>query len=125
MCRCDDYPAVVTDVRVRLAGPLGISAGGRAADIARLSRHDTLALAYLVVERARRVARTELTEVLWDERVPASWQALLRGSMSRLRAVLTDAGLPGALVTGRGWYQLTLPGDTRVDIEVASVVARE
>jgi DNA-binding SARP family transcriptional activator len=125
MCRCDDYPAVVTDVRVRLAGPLGLSADGRAADTARLSRHDSLALAYLVVERSRRVGRSELAEVLWDERVPASWQALLRGSMSRLRAMLGDAAMPGALVTGRGWYQLTMPGGTQVDIEVAAAVARE
>ncbi len=121
----DGYSAVVTDVQVRLSGPLGLSVDGRVADTTRLSRHDTLALAYLVVERSRRVSRSELADVVWEERVPASWQTLLRGSMSRLRAVLGDVDLLAALLTGHGWYQLTLPGDTSVDIEVAARAARE
>ena len=110
---------------MRLAGPLGMSVDGRVADTARLSRHDTLALAYLIVERSRRVSRSELSDVIWDERIPASWQTLLRGSMSRLRAALGDVDMVGALVTGAGWYQLTLPAQTVVDIEDASRAARE
>ncbi len=113
------------EVRVQLAGPLRLTVGGRTADGARLTRQDTLALAYLVLERGRQVAQTELADALWDERLPASWKTALRGTISRLRSVLAGAGLPGpALLTGPGWYELCLPTPPIVDVEeVAAVIA--
>lgn len=94
---------------------------GQIVPTARLARRDTLLLAYLVLERDRRVAQSELAEVLWEDRLPATWKTALRGSVSRVRALLAGAGLPDAtLVTGVGWCELRLPPQTTVDVESAA-----
>src|SRR5690606_21030544 len=93
-------------------------------DLSRLARRDALVLAYLVLERSRRVAQAELADVVWEERVPPSWRTGLRGSISRVRSMLAEAGLPSqTLVTGAGWYELRLPPQTVVDVESAAAAA--
>ncbi len=80
-----------------------------------------LMLAYLTVERSRRVSRTEVADLLWDERRPATWDAALRGLTRRIRGFLQGAGLPAsALVTRDGCYELHLPDGTEVDVEAAN-----
>ncbi len=108
-------------VRVRLAGQLDLIVDGHRAATTALTRHATLALAYLVLERDRRVARCELVETLWEERLPASWKTGLRGTVHRVRPVLSGAGLPATtLVSGAGWYELRLPSGTSTDVEGAA-----
>jgi len=106
-------------VHVALVGRLRIGAGGQWLDDAELTRHDRLVLAFLIVERARRVSREELADLVWEDRVPASWKTALRGVVSRIRTALAGVGLVDVLTTGPGWYELRLPEATMVDIESA------
>ncbi len=81
-----------------------------------------LAFAVLVLERPRPVDRHHLAEVLWPGTLPASWEAALRVVMSRVRGFLAAAGLPAAkmLTSSYGCYQLSLPDDVVVDLEMAA-----
>src|SRR4051794_25512949 len=108
-------------LRVTVAGPVGIEVDGIAVDISRLGRSGRLVLAYLVCERHRPVPRDEVAEVLWGEHPPPSWEQMVRGNASRVRAVLASAGVdPTAAVTGGfGTYQVHLPPDAVVDVEEA------
>ena len=108
-------------LRVTVAGPVAVEVDGTAVDAGALGRLGRLALAYLVCERRRPVPRDELAEVLWGDQLPRSWEQLLRGNASKLRAVLGAAGLDPAvgLSTAFGAYQVRLPPDAVVDVEEA------
>jgi DNA-binding SARP family transcriptional activator/tetratricopeptide (TPR) repeat protein len=89
-------------------------------------RQGRVVFAFLVCERHRAVRREELADLLWPEPLPESWSASLSAVVSRLRRLLTEAGLDGssALVSAAGSYQLVLPPDATVDIEqLATAVA--
>lgn len=91
-------------------------------DVSGLGRVGRLFFSYLVWERHRPVTKDELAEALWGETgLPRSWEQMLRASASKLRSVLSAAGLgPEATITSAfGAYQLHLPPDTVVDIEEA------
>ena len=109
-------------VRVTVAGRVGIEAGGVRTGEAGLGRLGRLALAYLVCERQRPVARDELADALWGEDLPASWEQLLRGLASKMRATLGQAGLDPAttLTSALGAYQIHLPTGAVVDVEEAA-----
>ena len=109
-------------VRVTVAGRVGIEAGGVHTGEAGLGRLGRLALAYLVCERHRPVARDELADILWGEDLPASWEQLLRGLTSKMRATLGHAGLDPAmsLTSALGAYQIHLPVGAVVDVEEAA-----
>ncbi|HTK14842.1 MAG TPA: alpha/beta fold hydrolase, partial [Acidimicrobiia bacterium] len=80
-----------------------------------------LALAYLLVEHHRPVPRDELADLLWGGEPPGSWEKGLAVVISKLRAVLTTAGLgDGVLTHAFGCYQLNLPPDVWIDIEAAT-----
>ncbi|MGI8808524.1 MAG: BTAD domain-containing putative transcriptional regulator, partial [Acidimicrobiales bacterium] len=116
----------MTAVEVRLLGRLTIVVDGKRADDARLGDLGRKAFAYLVLERHRPVPRDELADALWEEGLPATWTAALRGVLSRLRATLADAGLdgPDVIRSQVGCYQLKLPVDAGVDVErVGSAMA--
>src|SRR6185503_19975500 len=78
-------------------------------------------------ERHRAVRREELADLLWPEQLPESWSASLSAVVSRLRRLLTDAGLDGplALVSAAGSYPLVLPPESTVDIEQLAVAVAE
>lgn len=80
-----------------------------------------LAFAYLVLERIRPVARSELAEVLWPGELPAAWETALTAIVSKLRGILGRAGLRGsaALTSVAGCYELRLPAGAWVDLEAA------
>ena len=109
-------------VRIALAGRVALEAGGAPVGERGLGPLGRLALAYLVLERDRPATRHELAEALWGERLPRSWETSVRVLLSKVRAVLTAAGLPAAevLVTTGGGYQLRLPAGTVVDVEEAA-----
>ena len=108
-------------VRIRLIGRFGIEVDRTVADAARLGQLGKVALGFLATERHRSVSRDELADVIWGELPPPTWPHALRGVISRVRAVLDAAGLPGAttLTSASGCYQLHLPPGATVDVEQA------
>ena len=86
--------------RISIAGRVEIEVGGKPVDVSGLGRVGRLFFSYLVWERHRPVTRDELAEALWGEGdLPRSWEQMLRASASKLRSVLSAAGLgPDATV---------------------------
>jgi DNA-binding SARP family transcriptional activator len=73
-----------------------------------------LLFAYFVLNRRRAVTRDELVEAIWPAGAPSAPDVALRALLSKLRRALgADA------IVGRAALQLALPGDARVDVEVA------
>ncbi|MCA1671983.1 MAG: winged helix-turn-helix domain-containing protein, partial [Actinobacteria bacterium] len=110
-------------VGIAVVGSITVERDGIVVGESRLGgRQARLLLAYLVCERHRAVPRQELAEVLWPEEFPQSWESALRGVLSKVRAALGAAGRPDfeVLTVAFGCYQLRLPADTVVDIEVAA-----
>ena len=88
-------------------------AGGRVED--RLpGAKGRLLLAYLVLNRGRRMGRDELLIAVYGDEVPADHHPRLTVLLSKLRHVL-GAGL----VSGRSEIELSLPRDAFVDVEAA------
>lgn len=112
----------LTSVNIRLAGQVSVESAHAVVDERLLyGRQARLVFALLVVERDRPVHRDELAEALWPDGLPRTWDAALRGVVSKVRAFLAAAGLPddAAPAGGFGGYQLRLPADVVVDIESA------
>jgi len=110
-------------MKIHLCDRVAVEAEGKTLPDSLLGGHQgRLALAFLVMERHRSVPREELAEVLWPEALPASWSGSLSAVVSKLRRLLTEAGLdgPAALAAAFGCYRLHLPNDTWVDAEVAA-----
>src|SRR5262245_27183059 len=111
-------------VGIRLAGPLEVSIDGRArVDSAAFpGRQGRLVFAALALA-AGPVDRNELADILWPNRLAASWTRDLSAIVSKLRVLL--AGI-GEIETGNGrWYALRLPDDTVVDVRrVAAAIER-
>lgn len=78
-----------------------------------------LVLAMMVLEHRRPVGRDELADELWPNTLPSSWELSVKVLISKLRATLhgvaPDIRLEGTI----GYYQLTLPRGTWIDVEVA------
>lgn len=110
-------------LRVYVTGRLTIEYGAQTVDQSQLpGRQGRLALAYLILHRARAVPRDELLAALWGDRPPPSADTALSALMSKLRSALTKAGVdgPATLESGAGCYQLRLPPGTVVDVETAA-----
>jgi SARP family transcriptional regulator, regulator of embCAB operon len=109
-------------VRVYLAGRVAVEAAGRLiGPEAFPGQQGRVAFAYLVLERDRPVTREELAEALWPQDLPSAWESALNAIASKLRGVLARLGVDKAALLGaRGSYELRLPGDTWVDVEVAA-----
>lgn len=109
-------------LRVYLSGSLTIEAPEL-----RVDAHDfpgqqgRSAFAYLVTERHAPVPRSALAEAVWASRPPPRWSSALSAVISKLRTLLSEAGLDGtaALRHVGGCYELDLPRGTWVDHEVA------
>jgi DNA-binding SARP family transcriptional activator len=85
-----------------------------------------VAFAYLVAERGRPVERSELIDALWPREVPPSSDTALNAIVSKLRALLTRAGLSSAALTsGAGYYELRMPESTWLDLEAAADAIHE
>lgn len=73
-----------------------------------------LVLAVLAVEHHRPVSQIELADVIWNGTPPASWRSTLRGHVSRARTALRPLGID--IFGGDGWYQLSLPVGSIIDV---------
>lgn len=74
-------------------------------------------LQYLLLRRARPVPAEELAEVFWPE-APSVERTTLYATLTRLRHGLKAAGLGATtLRRERGGYRLSLPAETRVDLD--------
>ncbi|MEA2242589.1 MAG: hypothetical protein QOD24_2145 [Solirubrobacteraceae bacterium] len=83
------------------------------------------ALAALVLERHAPVLRDTVAEVLWPERLPASWPVALRGVVAKVRAALLAAGAPPDTVsTSAGTFTVRLPAGAVIDVERAQAHVR-
>jgi DNA-binding SARP family transcriptional activator len=112
-------------VRIQLVGRVAVESGNSVADECLLyGRQARLIFAMLVVERDRPMHRDQLAGALWPHGLPRTWGAALRGVISKVRAFLAGAGLPGSLAPSgvSSAYQLRLP-DVVVDVEFACSAA--
>src|ERR1700704_1349474 len=109
-------------LRVYLTGEVQVELGERLVRESRLGGpQGRFVLAYLVTERKRAVAQSELAEALWPESVPASWPMAISAIVSRLRSRLAGLGLERSRIIGNafGCYQFSPPPQTWIDVEAA------
>ena len=85
-----------------------------------------LALAYLVCERGRPIAGSELAEAIWSDALPADWESAVTTIVDKLRGALRRK-TPGAAlrVTGGGTSELRLPASVWVDVEAATAAIHD
>jgi DNA-binding SARP family transcriptional activator len=118
---CQD--ATTSSIRISLTGRVAVDTGEGTNQPELQRRQTRLAFAALTLNRSAPVAREELAEILWPGELPATWETALRGTISRVRAVLAGTTLDSdALSTAFGCYQLHLPADAVVDIEEAQAL---
>jgi SARP family transcriptional regulator, regulator of embCAB operon len=122
---CDGH---APPLRVYLAGGICLEAGNRVVGERQLpgplGRH---LLAMLAAEHTRAIGHDELAEEIWHGTPPPAWAASLKALVSRIRAVLTRAGLDrGTLIAGApGIYRFVLPPGGWVDVDAAKSATHE
>jgi DNA-binding SARP family transcriptional activator len=100
--------------RIQLCGRLVVRLDGRRVDHALPGANGRLLLAYLVLNRLRRMDRDELLTAVWGEEAPPDHQPRLSVLLSKLRRALGPD-----LLSGRSEIELVLPRDAFVDVEAA------
>ncbi|MBE7193273.1 MAG: AAA family ATPase [Gordonia polyisoprenivorans] len=110
------------DVAVRLVGEVRVIHRGNAVYPRVVGgRRCAEVFAFLAVHRHRDVRLEELATVVWPAERPKSWNAAMRGVLSRVRDSLEIAGLaPEGLRSRGGLVRLTLPPGTVTDLEFAA-----
>lgn len=84
-------------------------------------RQGRVAFAYLAANHCP-VSRDQLAEALWGDPLPDGWERHLSAVISKLRALLSRAGLEDVVITSAfGNYELRLPLRTEVDVDAALV----
>lgn len=113
-------------LRIYLAGNIALERGDVLVPESRLpGSQGRLAFALLASERSDALSIERIADVLWDGAPPASWSAALRAIVSKLRGVLAESGAAATIEHAFGCYQLRLPPDTWVDVEVAAAAAHD
>jgi DNA-binding SARP family transcriptional activator len=102
-------------MRIQLCGRLVAEIDGRRIEDDLPGAQGRLLFTYLVANRRRPVARSELVGVLWPEEAPADPEAALAPLLSKLRRAVEPATLEG-----RSSIQLRLPGESWIDLEAAT-----
>ena len=98
-------------LKVFLTGRVAVETDGAVIDEAQLGgRQGRLLFAYLVAERSRPVPRDELSDAIWGESPPATWEKALTVIASKLRGLVADDGI--TLTAAFGCYRLDLPEGT-------------
>jgi len=99
-------------VRIQLCGRFGVELDGQPVRDLR-GRQCRPLLGYLVLQRRRPMARSQIIDALWGERPPAAADSALSALLSNIRKAC------GWEVAGRGEVTLRIPEDTFVDAEAA------
>jgi SARP family transcriptional regulator, regulator of embCAB operon len=110
-------------LRIYVTGRVAVEYGGKLLEQdAFPGKQGLLAFVRLLFTRETAVSRDELALVLWPEGLPRAWDAALNSIASKLRVLLAQTGLNKSTVlpAALSCYQLNLPTDTWVDIEVAT-----
>lgn len=80
-----------------------------------------LAFAYLVANRGRSISKADLAGVLWPEGAPPAWEGALSALLSRPRRLLSAVGDGSTTIHGAsGHYELSIPSDAWIDVDVAT-----
>ena len=114
-------------VRIWLTGSLCFESLGVLVESRRFpGRQGRVAFAYLVGEHDRAVTRGALIELLWPELPPRAYDVALSAVMSKLRALMSSAGLGRlALETVASGYRLNLPAAAWIDVDAAAEAVHE
>jgi pentatricopeptide repeat protein len=80
-------------------------------------RQGRVTFAALAWER-RRISRDELADTLWPDHLPDSWDTALSAIISKLRKTLSATSLEGVLDGSDGAYELRLPLESWIDVQV-------
>jgi pentatricopeptide repeat protein len=102
------------ETRIQLCGRLVVRLDGRRVDDALPGALGQLLLAYLALNRLRRIDRDELLVAVYGEDAAPGHQARLSVLLSKVRRIIGPERL-----AGRTQLELVLPPDAFVDVEVA------
>src|SRR5918912_397235 len=102
------------ETRLQLCGRLVVRVGGRRVEGDLPGAKGELLLAYLVLNRLRRIERDELLMALYGEEATPAHGPRLSVLLSKLRRVVGPE-----LLAGRAAIELVLPADAFVDVEAA------
>ena len=102
------------ETRIQLCGRLAVNLNGRRVEDALPGAKGELLLAYLVLNRLRRIDRDELLVATYGEDATRDHGPRLSVLLSKLRRVLGRE-----LLAGRAQIELVLPADVFVDVEAA------
>jgi DNA-binding SARP family transcriptional activator/pimeloyl-ACP methyl ester carboxylesterase len=111
---------IVSRLHIQLTGELRVEVDNGLVDASRLrGERARLVFAFLVLARARPVARDELADAVWGERLPPTWRPALRNVLTHVRAFIRDAGFGLELVSdANACYRLRFTkGEVDVDLE--------
>jgi DNA-binding SARP family transcriptional activator len=100
---------------IRIQGPVGV--------IGEAHLHGPqgrLVLAMLALDHRRPVGRDEIADELWPDELPKSWDVSVKVLVSKIRASLREVTPDLQLEGAAGYYQLIVPADTTIDVEVAA-----
>jgi DNA-binding SARP family transcriptional activator len=109
-------------MRVYLTGSLCLEAGEHLlAEQAMPGPQGRHLLGFLAAEHARPLSRDELASEIWPTSLPLAWESSLKAIVSKVRAALSRAGLPGTELIRNtfGAYQFRLPRHGWVDLDAA------
>ena len=102
------------ETRIQLCGRLVVTLGGQWVEDALPGAKGQLLLAYLVLNRFRRLDRDQLLIAVYGEEATPDHHPRLRVLLSKLRRVIGPE-----LLAGRSEIELVLPPDAFVDVEAA------
>ncbi|MFI1276761.1 BTAD domain-containing putative transcriptional regulator [Micromonospora sp. NPDC020751] len=106
-------------MRVRLLGPVDVTAGTKAGTVSGIRRKGVLAV--LALHPGVIVSTDRLIDVIWGDQAPATAPNSLQSHVSYLRRII---GARSAIVGRSPGYVLDLPGEA-TDVEVAERLIRE
>ncbi|MEV0719542.1 BTAD domain-containing putative transcriptional regulator, partial [Asanoa sp. NPDC050611] len=102
------------DIEFGLLGPLDVRVGGE--HVLVRSPKSRILLASLLLEPGRLVPVAELIDAIWGSRTPDNPRRALQLWVTRLRAVLADAGAGQVIITGTDGYRADVPAES-VDVK--------
>jgi SARP family transcriptional regulator, regulator of embCAB operon len=102
------------EARIQLCGRIVVRLGGRRVEDELPGANGRLLFGYLVLNRLRRMDRSELLIAVYGEDAPSDYSPRLSVLLSKLRRVVGPE-----LLVGRSEFELVLPPDAFVDVEAA------